>query len=163
SIYEVPLTLDAHDLDTFLIERLELQATPERDLAEWRQLVTRAKGLADELTIGVVGKYVELQDAYISGREALHHAGWHHGCRARLRGARPVLHPRVVGGRARPVGAGGAGGVRRRGRFRPRRRRGDSRGAPPRAGARPPLLRPCPGHGGVGVEFRPPRAWLRRA
>ncbi len=85
SIYEVPLILDAHDLDSFIIERLELQASQGPDLSDWRELVTRVKSLREELTIGVVGKYVELQDAYISVRESLHHAAWHHDRKVRIR------------------------------------------------------------------------------
>src|SRR4051812_47127768 len=70
SIYEVPLTLDQHDLGSFLVERLDLQASGAPDLAEWSQLVAKAKQLRDEVMIGVVGKYVELQDAYLSVRES---------------------------------------------------------------------------------------------
>src|SRR5919202_1715649 len=57
--------------------RLDLQCGPA-DLDGWRELVHRSRTVKDEVVIGVVGKYVELQDAYISVREALHHAAWAH-------------------------------------------------------------------------------------
>ncbi|MCC7369606.1 MAG: CTP synthase [Chloroflexi bacterium] len=83
SIYEVPLVLEQAGLGDFVVERLGLEAT-EPDLVEWRELVARAKSKAPEIKIGVVGKYIELEDAYISVRESLHHAAWHHNVRVSL-------------------------------------------------------------------------------
>ncbi len=83
TIYEVPLILEEAGLGEFVVERLRLQADPP-DLDEWRDLVTRAKTVRDELVVGVVGKYMELEDAYISVRESLYHAGWHNNARVRL-------------------------------------------------------------------------------
>jgi CTP synthase len=80
SIYEVPLVLEDAGLGSFVVERLGLRAN-EPDLAEWRDIVARARANAPEVRIGVVGKYVELEDAYISVRESLHHAAWHHNVR----------------------------------------------------------------------------------
>ncbi|MBA3450138.1 MAG: CTP synthase [Chloroflexia bacterium] len=83
TIYEVPLVLEAAGLGDFVVERLGLSAgTP--DLTEWRDLVTRAKTVSEELVVGVVGKYVDLEDAYISVRESLMHAGWLHNRRVRV-------------------------------------------------------------------------------
>jgi CTP synthase len=75
TIYDVPLVLEAAGLGDFIVERLAL---PDRaaDLQGWRELVHRSRTVKDEVVIGVVGKYVELQDAYISVREALYHAAW---------------------------------------------------------------------------------------
>ena len=73
-IYEVPLMLEDARLGDFLVERLGLAAA-EPDLSEWRALVAEIKRPKERLPIALVGKYVELQDAYISVREALHHAG----------------------------------------------------------------------------------------
>jgi CTP synthase len=84
SIYEVPLVLEEAGLGAFVVERLGLEHATEPDLAEWRDIVARAKSPAPEVRIGVVGKYVELEDAYISVRESLHHAGWHHNVRVKL-------------------------------------------------------------------------------
>jgi CTP synthase len=83
TIYEVPLTLEEAGLGAFICERLGLQAGAP-DLDEWREIVTRAKADEAELTIGVVGKYMELEDAYISVREALNHGAWHHNLRLKL-------------------------------------------------------------------------------
>jgi CTP synthase len=77
TIYSVPLVLEAAGLGDFIVERLGLNAGPA-DLAGWSELVHRSRTVKDEVVIGVVGKYVELQDAYISVREALSHAAWAH-------------------------------------------------------------------------------------
>jgi len=73
-IYEVPLILEAAGLGDLLVERLRLEKAGE-DLEEWRVMVAEIKRLKDPVIIGMVGKYVELQDAYMSVREALYHAG----------------------------------------------------------------------------------------
>jgi CTP synthase len=83
SIYEVPLVLEDAGLGAFVTERLGLPAD-EPDLGDWRDIVSRAQADGPEVTIGVVGKYVGLEDAYISVRESLHHAAWHHNVRARI-------------------------------------------------------------------------------
>src|SRR5712691_5788429 len=77
TIYSVPLVLEAAGLGDFIVERLGLNAGPA-DLSGWSELVHRSRTVKDEVVIGVVGKYVELQDAYISVREALSHAAWAH-------------------------------------------------------------------------------------
>ena len=73
-IYEVPLMLEDAHLGDLLVERLGLEVS-EPDLSEWRAMVAEIKRPKERLPIALVGKYVELQDAYISVREALHHAG----------------------------------------------------------------------------------------
>ena len=73
-IYEVPLVLEAAHLGDLLVERLGLPTTA-LDLKEWQDMVAEIRRRKPPLTIGVVGKYVELEDAYISVREALYHAG----------------------------------------------------------------------------------------
>ncbi len=80
SIYEVPLILEETGLGDFIVERLGLPAG-QPDLHDWGELVEEIKRpKKDEIHIGMVGKYIELQDAYLSVREALHHAGVHCGC-----------------------------------------------------------------------------------
>jgi CTP synthase len=74
SIYKVPLILADANLDGFLIERLSLPRN-EPDLSAWREMVTRIEQPKPSLPIGLVGKYVQLHDAYISVKEALYHAG----------------------------------------------------------------------------------------
>ena len=77
TIYEVPLILESESLGTFVCDRLGL---PERkpDLADWSRLVENIKRPKRELRIALVGKYVELRDAYLSVREAIEHAAIYH-------------------------------------------------------------------------------------
>jgi CTP synthase len=75
SIYEVPIMLEEAGLGEYIVERLRLDAGPPQ-LGEWRELIDRIEHPQGSLRIGLVGKYMELHDAYISVREALYHAGW---------------------------------------------------------------------------------------
>jgi CTP synthase len=75
SIYEVPLMLENEGVADFIAERLELKVTGP-DLAEWRELMAHIGRAKPAVKIALVGKYVELEDAYMSVREALRHAGW---------------------------------------------------------------------------------------
>jgi CTP synthase len=74
SIYEVPLVFQRHALDDRIERQLGLAARPV-DLAAWEGLTARVRDPARRTTVGIVGKYVELHDAYLSIREALLHAG----------------------------------------------------------------------------------------
>ena len=74
SIYEVPALLEDAGLGDFIVERLNLQAAA-RDLSDWRRLVERMMHPKSSIKVAVVGKYVELRDAYLSVKEALIHAG----------------------------------------------------------------------------------------
>ncbi len=78
TIYEVPLILEDAGLGPYVAARLGLSAGAA-DLAEWREMVGRIKAPKERLDIALVGKYVQLQDAYISVRESLMHAGFHKG------------------------------------------------------------------------------------
>ncbi len=75
TIYEVPLTLEDAGLGDYLVDRLGLKVKQEPDLSGWRDMVRRIYEPKPQVRIGLVGKYVELQDAYMSVREALFHAG----------------------------------------------------------------------------------------
>ena len=77
TIYEVPLMLEETGLSELIIRRLGLEAK-DVDLKEWRAMVDKLKTPKDPVSIALVGKYVELRDAYYSVREALCHAGLHH-------------------------------------------------------------------------------------
>src|SRR4030065_423864 len=77
TIYEVPLMLEETGLSNLIIGRRRLEAK-EVDLDEWREMVAKLKTPKEPVNIALVGKYVELQDAYYSVREALCHAGLHH-------------------------------------------------------------------------------------
>ena len=84
SIYEVPLVLEEEGLGDYILELLRVSDT-ERDLDDWRELVARLQHPTDEVTVAVVGKYVELHDAYLSVKEALIHAGIHYNTAVQIR------------------------------------------------------------------------------
>ncbi len=77
-LYEVPLLLEEHGVGDFLIERLHLNASAAPDLSDWRAMVAEMRKAKEPLPIAIVGKYVELKDAYMSVRESLYHAGVAH-------------------------------------------------------------------------------------
>jgi CTP synthase len=77
TIYEVPLVLEETGLGNYLVSRLGLANATTPDLRDWQQLVRRIKTPKRRLPIAIVGKYVELHDAYLSVAEALRHAGLH--------------------------------------------------------------------------------------
>jgi CTP synthase len=115
NIYKVPLVFREEAVDDNVLEHFGLEA-PEPDLDSWAQLTRRADEATQPVRIALVGKYVRLEDAYMSVVEALRHSGFHHGCRVeidwvdsekldpqrtaeRLRGADGVLIPGGFGGR----------------------------------------------------------------
>ena len=83
-VYLVPTILKREGLDRLVCKKLRLPAGAT-DLGEWEDLVTRIGKLEGEVEIALVGKYVKLQDAYLSVLEALKHGGIHHGCHVRVR------------------------------------------------------------------------------
>ncbi len=84
SLYQVPLMLRDEGLDEVVVRRLGLPAV-EPDLREWEQLVARVSAARDRTTVAIVGKYVDLPDAYLSVVEALRHAGLANGIEVELR------------------------------------------------------------------------------
>lgn len=74
SIYELPLMLQQENVDDLVVEYLHLDA-PSKPMDQWNDVVRRLKYPAHKVTIGVVGKYIELQDAYKSVYESLTHGG----------------------------------------------------------------------------------------
>ncbi|WP_109078032.1 glutamine hydrolyzing CTP synthase [Aggregatibacter kilianii] len=74
SIYQIPALLKSQGLDDFICDRFHLTC-PEADLSEWEQVLYQQANPTGEVTIGMVGKYTELPDAYKSVNEALKHAG----------------------------------------------------------------------------------------
>src|SRR5581483_4710824 len=83
-VYLVPEVLQAEGLDRLVCEKLDL-CGGEVDLGEWAELTRRIDARRELVEIALVGKYVKLQDAYLSVHEALKHAGLHHGCAVRVR------------------------------------------------------------------------------
>lgn len=76
TLYQIPLALQEQHMDDIVIERLSLDAAAEAELTEWNQLLDTVRNLEGTVKIGLVGKYVSLQDAYLSVVEALKHAGY---------------------------------------------------------------------------------------
>ena len=74
-LYEAPLMLEEANLSGIICRELHIDA-PQPDLTEWRALVERIRHQSHRVTIGLVGKYVQLHDAYLSVAEALRHAGY---------------------------------------------------------------------------------------
>src|SRR3972149_3466837 len=77
SVYEVPLVLEKEGLGQLIVDKLGLKAE-KCDLTQWQQLVDSIKDAGEPVNIALVGKYVELNDAYYSVREALQHAALYH-------------------------------------------------------------------------------------
>ena len=75
NLYEAPLMLEKSNFSSVVCRELNIDA-PEPDLDEWTELVHRIKNREKEVKIGLVGKYVQLHDAYLSVAEALRHAGY---------------------------------------------------------------------------------------
>ena len=74
SIYKIPALLKSQNLDTFVCNRFHLECN-EADLSEWEQVIYEEANPVGEVTIGMVGKYIALPDAYKSVNEALKHGG----------------------------------------------------------------------------------------
>lgn len=77
TLYRIPLMLKEQNMDELVIDHLRLEAE-QADTSELEELIDLVSSLEHKLKIGLVGKYVELPDAYISVVEALSHAGYHH-------------------------------------------------------------------------------------
>lgn len=85
SIYEVPLMLHEQGLDDVVIKKLKIKgAQPEPDLADWKAFLKKLYNPKDECNIALVGKYVELQDAYKSILESFVHAGAVNQCKVNV-------------------------------------------------------------------------------
>jgi len=84
SIYEIPLVLHGEGLDAYAIRRLDL-LSHDVDWSQWEDLLGRVREPAYEVTVALVGKYVDLPDAYLSVTEALRAGGFHHRAKVVLR------------------------------------------------------------------------------
>ncbi|MCC5879225.1 MAG: CTP synthase [Idiomarina sp.] len=84
SIYKIPAMLKAQGLDQLVVDRFGIDCK-EADLAEWERVLYLESNPSGEVTIGFVGKYVELPDAYKSVNEALNHAGLHNRLTVNIR------------------------------------------------------------------------------
>ena len=84
NLYEAPLMLERANFSAVVCRELGIDA-PAPDLSEWERLVRRIHSREEEVEIGLVGKYVQLHDAYLSVAEALAHAGYELGARVNIR------------------------------------------------------------------------------
>ncbi|MGZ4857845.1 MAG: glutamine hydrolyzing CTP synthase, partial [Methanobacteriaceae archaeon] len=83
SIYEVPLILNKEKVGEYILNRIKIEAGTQ-DLSEWKSVVEALKQEDHQISVGIVGKYVQLEDAYISIRESLKHAAAHLGVRINI-------------------------------------------------------------------------------
>jgi CTP synthase len=84
SLYEVPLAMHEEGLDAVVLDRLGIDA-PAPDLDDWRSMAGRAAGATDRVEVAIVGKYVDLPDAYLSVVEAVRHGGLEHNVHVDIR------------------------------------------------------------------------------
>ena len=77
TLYTIPLNLQAQGMDDLVLDHFGIQR-PEADMTDWRALENKVLNLKGKVTVGLVGKYVSLPDAYLSIVEALKHAGYAH-------------------------------------------------------------------------------------
>jgi CTP synthase len=78
SVYEVPLSFANEGVDDIVLRLLRIEDPPPRDLSRWSAMIDRLNNPKDEVSIGIVGKYVEYEDSYKSLKEALLHGGMAH-------------------------------------------------------------------------------------
>lgn len=82
NIYELPLIFHEEGLDTFVCDVLRID--DEVDLSSWQRVVEKVEAAVKPVKIGLIGKYIELPDAYLSVVESLKHAGFHHGAKVEI-------------------------------------------------------------------------------
>jgi len=83
-IYDVPINLQKERLDEIVLQKFGYEDMPKADLEEWNAFLHRYKNPKKEITIGLVGKYIELKDAYISIYESFIHAGVFNECKVNV-------------------------------------------------------------------------------
>ncbi len=74
-LYNIPIVIAETGLDQLVVDRLGLDSPEEPDMSGWKSMIAEIRRVKPTIRIGIVGKYVELHDAYMSVREALYHAG----------------------------------------------------------------------------------------
>ncbi len=83
-LYEAPIMLEKNHFSDIVCRELQINA-PSPDLADWNEMLEKIKTRNKKVTIGLVGKYVQLHDAYLSVAEALRHAGYVYGARVQIK------------------------------------------------------------------------------
>ena len=85
NIYEIPLVVHEEGLDTYVLGLLRYSEEDyPLDLSHWERLVAQVESATRPVRMGVIGKYIDLPDAYLSVVEALRHAGFHHGAKVEI-------------------------------------------------------------------------------
>jgi CTP synthase len=84
TIYDVPLYMLKEQLDKTVLSKLKLKSGVKPDLSEWKNFLGKLKNPLQEINIGLIGKYIELADAYISINEAFKHAGAANECKVNV-------------------------------------------------------------------------------
>lgn len=85
SVYQVPLTLEENGIGKYIVERLNIKAKRVQN-AVWQKLVAQINKTPEKtLRVGMVAKYLDNEDSYFSVVEALHAAGWAHGCKIEIK------------------------------------------------------------------------------
>ena len=82
-LYEAPIMLEKNNFSSVVCRELNLK-TKEPDMTEWSRMVEKIRSRKKTVTIGLVGKYIKLHDAYLSVVEALNHAGYEHGTKVEI-------------------------------------------------------------------------------
>ena len=161
SIYDIPTMLNEQGLDEYIVAHARPRRRPsEVDWSRWQRVLQAVHNPKHEVTIGLVGKYIDLPDAYLSVTEALKAGGFAQETQGqRSAGSRPTSARRR---RARAKALGDARRHRRARRIRHPRHRGQARRAEVRARAGHPDPRPVPRPAVHGHRVRPPRRRHRR-
>jgi CTP synthase len=97
NIYQIPLVLHEEGLDSYLLRLLEFdeEAHPI-ELSGWERLVHQVDAAVRPVRIGIIGKYVDLPDAYLSVVESLRHAGFHHGAKVQIEWVQAATVPSLL-------------------------------------------------------------------
>jgi len=97
NIYQIPLVLHEEGLDNYLLEILEIDVAEHPiDLSRWEHLVEQVAAAVRPVRIGIIGKYVDLPDAYLSVVESLRHAGFHHGAKVEIEWVQAATVPDLL-------------------------------------------------------------------
>ena len=97
NIYQIPLVLHEEGLDSFLLDVLEIDGADHPiDLVRWERLVEQVAAAVRPVRIGIIGKYVDLPDAYLSVVESLRHAGFHHGAKVEIEWVQAATVPDLL-------------------------------------------------------------------
>ena len=97
NIYQIPLVLHEEGLDDYLLDVLEIDVADHPiDLSRWEHLVAQVAAADRPVRIGIIGKYVDLPDAYLSVVESLRHAGFHHGAKVEIEWVQAATVPDLL-------------------------------------------------------------------